>query len=118
MTAGTRLSPTPDEVARDVVRVADRLRVIGPRLAARGTPQAGEVLDDVRAALQRLADLSTGAEGVPARPVPVLAEHALADQVLVIGHDAVSALAAGSGAQAAAGLIAVRDLLDDLRALL
>ena len=78
-------------LARELDRVADRLRVIGPRYAARDTPEAAAALDGVRAAIQRLADLAADAEGVPRRVVPRLAPHALADQVLVLGHDLLAA---------------------------
>ena len=76
-----------DRLERDAERAADRLRVVGPRMAARTGPQAQALLDAVRADLQRLADLAADAEGRPRRAVPVLAAHALADQVLVLAHD-------------------------------
>jgi len=41
----------------------------------------------VYAVLQVLADLAADADGRPRRPVPRLAAQALADQVLVLGHD-------------------------------
>ena len=78
-------------LAHELDRVADRLRVIGPRYAARNTPEAAAALDGVRAAIQRLADLAADAEGIAHRPVPRLAPHALADQVLVLGHDLLAA---------------------------
>ena len=78
-------------LARELDRVADRLRVIGPRYAARDTPESAAALDGVRAAVQRLADLAADAEGVPRRSVPRLAPYALADQVLVLGHDLLAA---------------------------
>jgi len=68
-------------------RVADRLRVVGPRMAARSSAEAGALLDDVRSVLQQLADLAADAEGRPHRAVPLLAAHALADQTLVLAHD-------------------------------
>ena len=68
-------------------RLADRLRVVGPRLAARDSEAAHQVLAQVRAGLQRLADLAAEAEGRPSRVVPELAPHALGDVALVLGHD-------------------------------
>lgn len=79
------------ELVRQAERVADRLAVVGPRmaarLAAREAPEATVLLTDVRAVLQQLADLGADAEGRPRRPVPELGAHALADQVLVLAHD-------------------------------
>jgi hypothetical protein len=77
----------PDSADRLLERVADRLRVVGPRLAARDGQAAQDQLDQVRAALQRMADRTAEATGEPVRPVPRLAAHALADQALVLGHD-------------------------------
>ena len=98
----------PADVARELDRVADRLRVVAPRLAARGTPEAAQTLGGLRAAVQALADLGADAERRPAGAVPELAPHALADQVLVLGHDL---LAAGDPDAAARA----HDLLVDLR---
>jgi hypothetical protein len=82
-----RLSPTPEDAERRLQRLADRLRVMGPRLAGRGSAEAEATLAQVRAGLQRLADLAAEAEGQPRRVVPELGPHALADQALVLGHD-------------------------------
>lgn len=71
-------------------RLADRLRVVGPRLAARDGEAAAQTLAEVRNVVQRLADLGADAEGAPRRPVPVLGAHALGDQVLVLAHDLVA----------------------------
>ncbi|NLT53512.1 MAG: hypothetical protein GXX79_02860 [Actinomycetales bacterium] len=89
-----------DDVERELGRVADRLRVIGPRMEGRGTGphgagdpgrEAGAVLESARAAVQRLADLAADTEGLPRRTVERLPGHALADQVLVLGHDLLAA---------------------------
>ncbi len=96
---------------RELNRVADRLRVLGPRLDSRPGGQdsrPGEPLARVRADLQRLADLAADAEGLPRREVPILGPHALADQFLVLGHDL---LAAGDAVAVASGT----DLLVRLR---
>ena len=92
------MSPAPafvtaEEVTRELGRVADRLRVVGPRLAARaaadGTAAAG--IDRARDVVQRLADLAADGESRPRRAVPRLAPHALGDQALVLGHDVLRA---------------------------
>jgi hypothetical protein len=79
------------ELVRQAERVADRLGVVAPRVAARlahrDSPADEELLADVRAVLQQLADLAAGAEDRALRPVPVLAARALGDQVLVLTHD-------------------------------
>jgi hypothetical protein len=85
------------EVGREADRVADRLRVLGPRWAARRHAPDAEAVALVRRALQSLADLAADAEGAARRPVPELALRALADQVVVLAHDAACAGAA-SGA--------------------
>jgi hypothetical protein len=102
------VSEAADELVRDAERVADRLQVVGPRMAARSGPDAEQVLAGVRALLSRLADLAADAEGLPRRELPVLAPHALADQLLVLAHDLArtgDAAALGSG----------RALLGDLK---
>jgi hypothetical protein len=86
-----KLSPTYEDAVRQLDRLADRLRVVGPRLAARETPEALEALRAIRIGLQRLADLAADADGLPRRIVPELAAHALADQALVLGHDLLGA---------------------------
>lgn len=102
------------DLAREIERVADRLRVIGPRLAARASAHAGAgvapdqpTLRRIREVVQALADLAADAQGRPHRPVPELAPHGLGDQVLVLGHDLLSM--ADPGAQAS-GLAVLVDL--------
>ncbi len=82
---------TPYEVMRAAERLADRLRMLGPRWAARDNPEDAAPAAAVRAALQRLADLAARAEGEPSRPVPDIGLHALADQLLVLARDATAA---------------------------
>jgi hypothetical protein len=101
------MSAASERLARDAERAADRLRVVGPRMAARTGEDAAALLDAVRADLQRLADAGADAEGRPRRTVPVLAPHALADQVLVLAHDVATA---GDAAAVEAGLAVVADL--------
>ena len=80
----------PYEVMRAAERLADRLRMLGPRWAARSNPADAAPAGAVRAALQRLADVAARAEGQPARPVPDVGLHALADQLLVLARDATA----------------------------
>ena len=87
MTTGPTESLSHQDAVRRLERLADRLRVVGPRLAAREGPQARDLLAKIRDGLQRLADLAAEAEGEPPRTVPELAAHALADQALVLGYD-------------------------------
>jgi len=118
-TPGPQLDPGPPltvpeldrELDRELTRIADRLRVIGPRLAARATPESLAALARLRAALQRLADLAAAADGRPLRTVPILDAHALADQLLVLGHDA-------GAPHDVAVLRAARHIIADLRATL
>jgi hypothetical protein len=91
--------------AREAERVAGRLRILGPRWAARDHAPDAEAVRAVRAVLQALADLAADADAEPRRPVPVLALHALADQTVVLAHEAERA---GAGRAAA-------DLLVELR---
>ena len=98
-----------DGLARDAEREADRLRVVGPRMAARDGEEPAALLAAVRADLQRLADLAADAEARERRPLPVLGAHALGDQVLVLAHD-VAVLDAPAAHEAA------RTVLAELRA--
>jgi hypothetical protein len=88
------VSPSPafvtaDEVMRELHRVADRLRVVGPRLAARSQQDdAVTVIGRARETLQQLADLAS--DGTH-RKVPDLAPYALGDQALVLGQDVLRA---------------------------
>jgi hypothetical protein len=68
-------------------RLADRLRVVGPRLTARTGAEAVATLEQIRAGLQQLADLAADADGEPRRTVPELTGYGLADQALVLGND-------------------------------
>lgn len=92
---------------RELNRVADRLRVLGSRLAAHPD---GPIVR-IRTDLQRLADLAAGAEGLPRRELPALDPHALADQMLVLGHDLITAGDPGA-------LVDGTELLQELRRML
>ena len=99
------MSPVPafvtaEEVSRELDRVADRLRVVGPRLASRAQADdaAATGIDRARRVLQQLADLAADGESRPRREVPHLAPHALGDQALVLGHDVVAAARAATEA--------------------
>jgi hypothetical protein len=85
------------ELARDVDRVADRLRNLSQaRLAAAAPPHASRAAAG-RVAAQTLADASAGLEARqdPAEPtwrtLPQLDDFAVGDQVAVTGHDLVAA---------------------------
>ena len=80
-------SVSHEDAVRRLERLADRLRVVGPRLVARQDPAARDLLAAIRAGVQRLADLAADADGEPRRVVPELAAHALADQALVLGYE-------------------------------
>jgi hypothetical protein len=82
------VSGSGEDLAREAGRVADRLRVLGPRWAARNVAADAAAMTAVRDTLQALADLAADAAGAPRRTVPALAPHALADQVLVLAHEA------------------------------
>jgi hypothetical protein len=98
VTSGPAESVSHEDAVRRLERLADRLRVVGPRLAARQDPAAKDLLASIRNGLQRLADLAADADGGPRRVVPELAAHALADQALVLGYDLLaSALEPGGG---------------------
>jgi hypothetical protein len=96
------------DLEREAGRVADRLRVLGPRWAARRHEADAEAVAAVRGTLQTLADLAAAAEGAPRRPVPALALHALADQLLVLAHDAARC---GAGVPAVEVVVALRRTL-------
>ncbi len=97
----------PDPLIVEAERVADRLRVVGPRMAARGSVAADAVLSDVRQVLQVLADLAADGAGRPQRVVPTLAPHALGDQLLVLAQDAAVEATADGIARA---VLTLRDL--------
>jgi hypothetical protein len=82
-------SALADGVRRELGRVGDRLRILGPRWSQREVPPPEA--DRVRAVLQLFADLAADSSGEPRRAVPQLALHALADQLLVLGHDVLVA---------------------------
>ena len=102
--------PSHEDAERLLERLADRLRVVGPRLAAREGEAAAHLLREVRAGLQRLADLAADADGEPRRAVPELAGHALGDQALVLGHDLLGAPGQRSAAVRAATVQTLQDV--------
>jgi hypothetical protein len=98
-------------VVRAAERLADRLRLLGPRWAARNRPDDAAPAFTVRAGLQRLADLTAAAEEEPARPVPDLGLHALADQLLVLARDVAATGDADALAEADTVLATLRAAL-------
>jgi hypothetical protein len=103
--------PDAAVVVRAAERLADRLRLLGPRWAARDHPDDAAPVAAVRAGLQRLADVASRAEGQPLRPVPDLGLHALADQVLVLAREAAATGEPGALAEADAVLANLRAAL-------
>jgi len=83
-------APDAAGVVRAAERVADRLRVLGPRWAARNRPEDARPAAEVRAGLQRIADAAAEAEHRERRPVPDLGLHVLPDQLLVLARDAAA----------------------------
>lgn len=91
------------ELARELDLLNRRLRDLGPaRLAAPG--QAGAVADDARTLAQRLADAAAELLGEDPREVPRLGDHAVADQVAVVGRELLEALAGRHAIQQAAAI--------------
>jgi hypothetical protein len=81
---------------------------MAPRLAARTGAEPEQALAGIRTVLQQLADLAADAEGGPRRPVPELAPHALADQLVVLGRDVATWCAEPALADAQELLVALR----------
>jgi hypothetical protein len=104
---------TPDAagVVRAAERLADRLRLLGPRWAARNRSEDAVPAAAVRAGLQQLAEVAARAEAEPARPVPDLGLHAFADQLLVLARDAAAAGTPEALAEADAVLATLRAAL-------
>ena len=83
-----------EELAKDVRRVADRLRSLSaPRLAA-DCPPYGTVADAGRTAAAALAAAACALAGGLPRPLPRLGDFAVGDQVAVTGRDLLDALSA------------------------
>jgi hypothetical protein len=104
-------APDAYDVTRAAERLADRLRVLGPRWAGRHLPDDADHAAAVRAGLQRLADAAARAENRPGRPVPDLGPYALADQVLVLARDAAATGEPAALDEAAEVLAALRERL-------
>lgn len=80
----------PDhQVRAELDRVLTRLTTLGPRLTRPSADGGPSTADAARAVLQPLADAVADAAGEPRRPVPVLADRAVADQLAVLGADAL-----------------------------
>ena len=102
----------PAQAARtQLERTVDRVRAMGlARLEASFGPEPTRA-EAVRRVAQRLADLAAALEGEPVRTVPLLAVHAVGDQLAVCGHDLLAA-AASDGSDDDALTAAADDLLD------
>lgn len=92
---------------RELRRVADRLRTLGPARLERAGEDGKSPATVAHQAAQALADLAADAQGRGRRAVPVLPAHALADQVTVTGNDLLvegDDAAVGAGADVLATL--------------
>jgi len=110
-----------DGFARDLERVADRLRTLSQARLAAAVPGAESRAAAARVVAQRLADAAARLAEEPARTLPTLSDLAVGDQLAVCGHDLVAAMqAAGapSGPDVLEEISASRTDLDDLRRLL
>ena len=76
------------ELRTEVRRVSERLRHLAS--AGRAAP---ELFAAARALTQQLADLTAEAAGEPQRPVPLMPDSVVGDQVAVVGADLLAALA-------------------------
>ena len=88
----------PVRLSRPSARVAgaDELRAAGAAGAGAAAPAVvPSAADLVRAVLQPLADAVAHAAGGPGRPVPVLADRAVPDQLAVLGADVLGAALPG-----------------------
>jgi hypothetical protein len=89
----------PDELAADVRRMSDRLGGLSESRLHGPVPPHASRADAARTAARALAVAGQGLEerdatAEPAwRTLPRLADHAVADQVAVAGHDLLTALA-------------------------
>ena len=82
-----------EQIAADVRRVADRLRSLSEARLVAGAA------DRSHATAQLLADAAATLEQVPARRLPRLGDLAAGDQLAVVGHDLLAALAAAPAGQ-------------------
>lgn len=89
-----------------------RVAALGPARLARPGPSGQTPADLARPLLQHLADTAARAEGQPQRTVPVLAPHAVGDQLAVLARDV---LALADGPLSADELHEVADRLTALR---
>ena len=93
-----------DDLAREVTRLADRLRSLTDVRLGRPLPPYGSRADAAHAVAQLMADAAATLAGEPRRTVPRLNDFAVADQVAVTGTDLVTAATAATAAQSAPGV--------------
>ncbi|TDE09139.1 hypothetical protein [Jiangella asiatica] len=96
------ISKDAQALGRELERLVRELR--------RGDRAVASVADAAHRLAQALADAAADARGDRRRPVPRLADHALADQVAVVGRELLDALAAGHEADLDAVVAALRSL--------
>ena len=95
------MSQTAQSLRIECSRVVDRLHSLVSARLCRTDEQGSTPADRAHQVAQRLADLAADAVGRDRRPVPRLADHAVGDQVAVLGADV---LAEGDDAAQAAAL--------------
>ena len=97
------------ELERELRRVVDRLAGLSPAQLAAPVGAHPSRVAAGRSLARALADAAAELEGGPARPLPVLRETAVADQVAVTGNDLLAA-APGPAATLEQALEQVREL--------
>jgi hypothetical protein len=110
-----------DGFARELERVADRLRTLSQARLAAAVPGAESRAAAARVVAQRLADAAARLAEEPTRTLPTLSDLAVGDQLAVCGHDLVAAMqpaGAESGPDVLEVISGSRADLDDLRRLL
>lgn len=84
-------SDAVERAERELWRVTTRLAALGPSRCRRPGPDGVSPADRVRPVLQWAADTAAACERRPRRVVPVLGEHALGDQLVVLAGDLLAA---------------------------
>ena len=87
----TVTSGAVEELAGEILRLADRLRSLSDLRLSRPLPPHPSRAEAAHAVAQLLADGAAQLEGRPIRPVPRLHDLAVGDQVAVTGTDLVAA---------------------------
>jgi hypothetical protein len=96
---------------RELGRVVGRLRGLSLERLQRPDDQGVTAAGRTHECAQHLADLAADAQARSRRPVPVLAPHAVADQLAVTAHDVLAEGDDAAVAAAAQALTALRRAL-------